>query len=261
MIDGIIKNDGTSRLMRATLPATYEEFKSACEAGTQSLDVLFNEAGWTQLPDFLNKGNLWADDTAALFGLEVDSVPNDGFKKVYEQNKNTESKITKELLLKVEDTPENKSQVSFAVDFSDYDITKYKSAIVSMDIYISENGSNLLISSSGTQFVTTANLDVSDMEYPIKLHMSYPSGTVSALVMVCSIELQFQFTKKVGDKRNLIIGTIKELGDLSYPVQGFYGMNLATGNVNRTLTFTLKNVSSIGKSAIKHIEVFGERYA
>lgn len=91
--------------------------------------------------------------------------------------------------------------------------------------------------------------------------MSYPDGTVSALVMVCSIELQFQFTKKVGDKRNLIIGTIKELGDLSYPVQGFYGMNLATGNVNRTLTFTLKNTSSIGKSAIKHIEVFGERYA
>ncbi len=79
MIDGIIKNDGTSRLMRATLPATYEEFKSACEAGTQSLDVLFNEAGWAQLPDFLNKGNLWEDTTAALFGLGADSVPNDGF--------------------------------------------------------------------------------------------------------------------------------------------------------------------------------------
>ena len=133
MNDGIIKNNGTSRLMRATLPATYEEFKRACEAGTQLLDVLFNAAGWAQLPDFLNKGNLWADDTAALFGLGQDSVPDDGFKKVYEQNKNTESKITKELLLKVKDTPENQSQVSFAIDFSDYDITKYKSAIITFD--------------------------------------------------------------------------------------------------------------------------------
>lgn len=79
MNDGIIKNDGTSRLMRASLPATYEEFKKACEAGTQPLDVLFNEEGWMQLPDFLNKGNLWSDVTEALFGLGVDSVPNDGF--------------------------------------------------------------------------------------------------------------------------------------------------------------------------------------
>lgn len=77
MKDGIIKGDGTSRLMRATLPATYEEFKQACEAGTQPLDVLFNALGWSTLPDFLNKGNLLKDATAALYGLGTDAVPDD----------------------------------------------------------------------------------------------------------------------------------------------------------------------------------------
>lgn len=86
MNDGIIKNDGTSRLMRATLPATYEEFKRACEAGTQPLDVLFNEAGWAQLPDFLNKGNLLKDQTATMFGLNSDSKVNDVFSWIGKYN-------------------------------------------------------------------------------------------------------------------------------------------------------------------------------
>lgn len=77
MIDGIIKADGTSRLMRANLPATYEEFKAQAAAGTLPLDVLFNEAGWSQLPTFLNKANLLKDATANVFGLNANAVPND----------------------------------------------------------------------------------------------------------------------------------------------------------------------------------------
>lgn len=79
MMDGIIKADGTSRLMRANLPATYEEFRAQCAAGTQPLDVLFNAIGWSQLPTFLNKANLTQDDVAALFGKDSGAVPNDLF--------------------------------------------------------------------------------------------------------------------------------------------------------------------------------------
>ena len=88
MIDGIIKADGTSRLMRAELPATYEEFRAQCRAGTQPLDVLFNALGWTQLPTFLNKRTLLTDATAALFGLGVDAVPDDvlGYLGKYSQH-------------------------------------------------------------------------------------------------------------------------------------------------------------------------------
>lgn len=79
MIDGIIKADGTSRLMRAELPATYEEFRAQCRDGTQTLDILFNALGWSQLPTFLNKKNLLKDPTASLFSLGADAVPDDVF--------------------------------------------------------------------------------------------------------------------------------------------------------------------------------------
>lgn len=77
MIDGIIKADGTSRLVQADLPATYEEFRAMAAAGSLPLDVLFNAAGWSQQPTFLNKAALLKDATAALFGLDASAVPDD----------------------------------------------------------------------------------------------------------------------------------------------------------------------------------------
>ena len=77
MNDGIIKADGTSRLMRAELPATYEEFRAQAAAGALPMDILFNADGWTQLPTFLNKGALLKDLTAALYGLGTGAVPDD----------------------------------------------------------------------------------------------------------------------------------------------------------------------------------------
>ena len=76
MKDGIIKADGTSRRVKATFPATYEEFRAQAAAGTLSLDVLFQAAGWSQQPTFLNKGSLLDDITAGLFGLNEAGVPN-----------------------------------------------------------------------------------------------------------------------------------------------------------------------------------------
>ena len=76
MIDGIIKADGTSRLMRANLPETYEEFKAQAAAGNLPLDVLFNADGWNQMPTFLNKANLLEDDTASMFNFGELATPN-----------------------------------------------------------------------------------------------------------------------------------------------------------------------------------------
>lgn len=81
MRDGIIKADGTSRLLRADLPATYEELRTKAAAGEQPLDVLFNSAGWSQQPTFLNKANLLQDTTAALFGLGSGAVPDEVLSK------------------------------------------------------------------------------------------------------------------------------------------------------------------------------------
>lgn len=77
MRDGIIKADGTSRLLRADLPATYEELRTKAAAGEQPLDMLFNSAGWSQQPTFLNKANLLQDTTAARFGLDGNATVNE----------------------------------------------------------------------------------------------------------------------------------------------------------------------------------------
>lgn len=92
MIDGIILGNGTSRTMQATLPQTYEEFRAACAAGTQLLDLLFHAPGWQQLPSFLNKANLLSDDAAFLSGaapraynVDVSQI-NDGDLVLFPEN-------------------------------------------------------------------------------------------------------------------------------------------------------------------------------
>lgn len=84
MKDGIIKADGTSRLARSvadfkTKYPTYDDFSAALVAGTLPLDILFNESGWSQLPDFLNQANLLKVATAALYSKDGTAVPDDIF--------------------------------------------------------------------------------------------------------------------------------------------------------------------------------------
>lgn len=83
MIDGIIKGDGTSRKMKAMLPATYEEFKQAAGAGEQTLDVVFNAPGWQQQPTFLNKQNLGQDKTMAVYNRGPEGTVDDLFQSVF----------------------------------------------------------------------------------------------------------------------------------------------------------------------------------
>lgn len=93
MIDGIIKADGTSRAMRATLPATYEEFKSQAALGNVLLDILYNATGWSQKPTFLNKANLLTDATASLFGLGEGAVPDEIISFIGQYNKHWWSRV------------------------------------------------------------------------------------------------------------------------------------------------------------------------
>lgn len=77
MIDGIIKGDGTSRTIKATLPATYSELVAQAAAGTLQADVLFNALGWDQEPTFLNKATLLSDATANAFGLSDEATDSE----------------------------------------------------------------------------------------------------------------------------------------------------------------------------------------
>lgn len=63
MRDGIISEQMKSRLIKAGLPATYEELVAlAADTGIPA-DILFNEEGWQQLPTYLSKANLLSDAT------------------------------------------------------------------------------------------------------------------------------------------------------------------------------------------------------
>lgn len=74
MIDGVIAQTGNSRLVKANLPATYEEFKAQAAAGMLPIDLLFNAAGWSVQPTFLNKGTLLDDTTASKYPTGTDTV-------------------------------------------------------------------------------------------------------------------------------------------------------------------------------------------
>lgn len=82
MNDGIIKQDGTSRLVKASFPATYEEFRTMASNGTLTMDILFNAVGWQQLPTFLNKANLLPNDLTSFLGIPDSSVPADAYKAI-----------------------------------------------------------------------------------------------------------------------------------------------------------------------------------
>ena len=81
MRDGIISEQMKSRLIKAGLPATYEELVAlAADTGIPA-DILFNEEGWQQLPTYLSKANLLSDATeAAIWEDAKNRTVNDALK-------------------------------------------------------------------------------------------------------------------------------------------------------------------------------------
>ena len=79
MTDGAINETKDSRLIKADLPATYEQLRTMAAADGLPIDLLINLAGWLQTPTFLNKANLLKDATAALYGKGAAAVPDDIF--------------------------------------------------------------------------------------------------------------------------------------------------------------------------------------
>ncbi len=86
MRDGVIKEDGTSRLVRGNFPATYDELRALAAAGTLPLDLLFNGTGWAVQPTFLNKGALLSAATEAALGFtnsQVDYTVDDALSWIW----------------------------------------------------------------------------------------------------------------------------------------------------------------------------------
>lgn len=81
MRDGIINEQMKSRLIKAGLPATYEELVALAANTGIPADILFNEDGWRQLPTYLSKANLLSDATEiAIWGNAKNRTVNDALK-------------------------------------------------------------------------------------------------------------------------------------------------------------------------------------
>ena len=75
MKDARIKGDNTSKVIRATAPDTYEQFRQALANGTLLADILTNSAGYEEPGTALSKKNLLTDETAAALGLDPNNDP------------------------------------------------------------------------------------------------------------------------------------------------------------------------------------------
>ena len=81
MRDGIISEQMKSRLIKAGLPATYEELVALAANTGIPADILFNEDGWRQLPTYLSKANLLSDATEiAIWENAKNRTVNDALK-------------------------------------------------------------------------------------------------------------------------------------------------------------------------------------
>lgn len=89
MNDGIIKGEGNSRFLKTVADflskyPTYEAFARAFMEGTLPIDLNgINDAGWDQLPTWLNKKNLLEDLTAAIYNKGVDATPNEVLEAIF----------------------------------------------------------------------------------------------------------------------------------------------------------------------------------
>ena len=81
MTNGIISEEMKSRLIKAGLPATYEELIILAATTGIPADILINEEGWAQLPTYLSKANLMDDVTEeAIWGDAADRTVNAALK-------------------------------------------------------------------------------------------------------------------------------------------------------------------------------------
>jgi hypothetical protein len=79
--NGIISEEMKSRLIRANLPATYEELVALAAGVGIPSDIIINEEGWAQLPTYLSKANLMDDVTEeAIWGDAADRTVNAALK-------------------------------------------------------------------------------------------------------------------------------------------------------------------------------------
>lgn len=208
----------------------------------------------------LNKASLWADDTASLFGLDVNSVPNDGFKKLYEQNQATKNGLQMELLKKIPDVENSGKKLSFGIDYSSLNLSLYRGIHILFDGYYSSELEPFSVSVPGEDTSVFSWMLDGGVTNDISMLMNsggYQYGNTYEKVQSIDFYMCFGSSAHFGAIKNMYnaFGSTNRTGDfLTFKVKS---SKLLT---NKTLVFSGVLSQKPFNGQFKNIEVWGERY-
>ena len=96
MKDTVIKGDGTSRTLKApaSMPETFEEWRSQLLAGNATMDIGLNSDGCTVVGTAMSKANLLSDTTKAALELsQSDPTVNDALYALSQKGPHAEVRV------------------------------------------------------------------------------------------------------------------------------------------------------------------------
>lgn len=231
MKDTIIKGNGTSRIVKApaSMPETFEEWRTQLLAGTATLDIGMNEAGCDVVGTPLAKSTMLTDATATALELSgTDPTVNDALYALSQKGSPAEVRVYGDTGTAVTMTRSGKT-LSGTVTSAGY-ATLYSTELGDWTVVFTYNGS---------QKTKVFTLEVMGIVYvyPFVVGATLEATTWDNIAIVSKFG-QAQNYWKVGDRKNITINGV------TYPVQiiGFDHDTLTTADGSRTkagITFQL----------------------
>ena len=231
MKDTIIKGDGTSRTLKApaSMPETFEEWRSQLLAGNATMDIGLNSDGCTVVGTAMSKANLLSDTTKAALELsQSDPTVNDALYALSQKGSPAEVRVMGDVGTTVTMTRGSKT-LSGTVASTGY-ATLYPTELGDWTIVFTYNGSQK------TKVYTLEVIGIVYV-YPFVVGATLEATSWDNIAAVSELGQAPNYWK-VGDKKNITVN------DVTYAAQiiGFDHDTLTTADGSRTkagITFQL----------------------
>ena len=231
MKDTVIKGDGTSRTLKApaSMPETFEEWRSQLLAGNATMDIGLNSDGCTVVGTAMSKANLLSDTTKAALELsQSDPTVNDALYALSQKGSPAEVRVMGDVGTTVTMTRGSKT-LSGTVASTGY-ATLYPTELGDWTIVFTYNGSQK------TKVYTLEVIGIVYV-YPFVVGATLEATSWDNIAAVSKFGQAPNYWK-VGDKKNI---TVK---GVTYAAQiiGFDHDTLTTADGSRTkagITFQL----------------------
>ena len=231
MKDTVIKGDGTSRTLKApaSMPETFEEWRSQLLAGNATMDIGLNSDGCTVVGTAMSKANLLSDTTKAALELsQSDPTVNDALYALSQKASPAEVRVMGDVGTTVTMTRGSKT-LSGTVASTGY-ATLYPTELGDWTIVFTYNGSQK------TKVYTLEVIGIVYV-YPFVVGATLEATSWDNIAAVSKFGLAPNYWK-VGDKKNTTVNGV------TYAAQiiGFDHDTLTTADGSRTkagITFQL----------------------